>query len=104
MKTEAKLNFEGTGTANCADDDDTSEVTVTATDPSGAATTQDVTIAIENENEAPNFQTDIDGNSDNGDQAPPTVLYVAENQDGDAEAITYRPVSDDVALPDAAYS
>ena len=56
IKTTAKLDFEAAAAsaANCATKNDCS-VTVTATDPSGAFTSQVVTIDIEDANEAPAF-------------------------------------------------
>ena len=107
LKVKQKLDFEGTTASDSTDRCAATacSVTVTATDPSGAETPQVVTIAIVNVNEAPKFKTDIDGDRE-GDQALPTVLYVAENQDGTppAEVIQYRDGTTNVNLPPSAYA
>ena len=53
LKTKAALDFEADVPA-----DDEFSVVVTATDPSGAFATQDVTIELMDVNEAPKFDTD----------------------------------------------
>ena len=89
LKVKQALNFEGSAgaesTDNCAGDVDnninTCEVTVTATDPSGASADQPVTITITNANEGPMFDRDRRDEAP-GVQAPRTTLWVTEN-DGD---------------------
>ena len=95
LKVNQKLNFEGTAGAdsadNCTTTANTCEVTVTATDPSGAAIDQDVTITIENVNEAPGFTV----------EEPRTTLWVTEN----ADPLTLRvgKAADADALPGTEY-
>ena len=72
IKTKAALDFED----DANPDDDEFSVAVTATDPSGAFATQEVTIELMDVNEAPKFDTDT--NTD-GNQAPPATLNVLEN-------------------------
>ena len=70
LKTKAKLNFEGGSDNNPTDDE--YGVMVTATDPSGAATPQPVTITLTDANEAPAFGLGA---------IVPKVLNVSENDD-----------------------
>ena len=69
LKAKAKLDFEG---VEFTEDPtgNTYDVMVTATDPSGAATSQEVTITLTDVNEAPTF--------DEGDDVL-KVLNVVEN-------------------------
>ena len=71
IRTKAALDFEAD-----VPQDDLFNVTVTATDPSGAATPQDVMIELMDVNEAPKFDTD---SGTDGNQAPPPALNVVEN-------------------------
>ena len=71
LKSKAMLDFEDGANPG----DDQYMVTVTATDPSGAATPQPVTIQLTDANEAPVFDT----SADDGIQGPPTELNVIEN-------------------------
>ena len=104
VKTKVKLNFEAAAAAaeNC-DTRNGCVVTVTATDPSGAETPQNVNITIVNVNEAPKFNDDFDADT-NGAQDRTTVLYVAENQTGNAEQIQYRVGSTSTNLSSTAYA
>ena len=107
LQTSKKLNFEVTttpcsGTTNRAADDNDYEVTVTATDPSGAFTAQPVVVTVENDNDAPAFAdatatlnqkevtvvegtTTLDGSTNANTQRP---LYQATDEDNDTP-ITY---------------
>ena len=107
LKVKQKLNFEGLAdsTDNCAAQN-SCVVIITATDPSGATnpdsgvieeTGQPVTITIENVNEAPMFDSDSDMA---GNQDPPTVLRVAENQ----EAVILVGSSGITALSETSYA
>ncbi len=72
LKVKVKFNFEAAEPGdddNCNGNDDICEVTVKATDPSGASDTQSVTINIANVNEAPAF----------GIAAPKSTVTIAED-------------------------
>ena len=105
LKVKTVLDFEspaGTPTT-AADSEDglTYTVTVTATDPSGADESQDVTITIENANEGPKFDRDTD---EDGRQDPRTTLWVTENDD-DNQLRTTKADADgtDDNLPETEY-
>ncbi len=114
LKTKEKFDFESpAGTPTSAADSVTGltyTVTVTATDPSGAGTSQDVTIQVNDVNEAPAF----DASTDTGVQAPPTTVTVTENADtialdgdpdtADNQAPSYRAVDADAVGTDDANS
>ena len=105
LKVKQALNFEAdasteqTPTNNCTAQN-ACVVTVTATDPSGADASQDVTITIENANEGPKFDRD----TADGVQAPRTTLWVTENDD-DNQLRTTKADADgtDDNLPPAEY-
>ena len=109
LKVKQALNFEGSATAdstdNCTTTANTCLVTVTATDPSGADASQDVTITIENANEGPKFDRDTTGGPDAaGIQAPRTTLWVTENDDTNQLRFAKADPDDDSNnLPDAEY-
>ena len=72
LKTNAALTSDNDGNAET---NETATVMVTATDPSGASASIDVTITINDVNDAPKF----DSSTEDGTQAPPKKLYVTEN-------------------------
>ena len=94
LTAKTGLNFEG----NAGDDDQCAaqnacEVTVTATDPSGASTTVNVNIAVENANDKPVFgdtakaQVELTVNEKIADANDPDIQYDA-TPDDDNNALT----------------
>ena len=81
LKTKTKFDYEADPVVRVF------VVNVIARDPSGSATTQKVTINLQDVNEAPTFSADSDGETE-GTQAAPTALTVVEGPVGQADAFT----------------
>ena len=105
LKTKAKLNFEGVQSGGDATNptDNLYSVMVTATDPSGADTSQPVMITLTDANEAPAFEEGAD---------VPKVLNITENDTtnqlrvgatggDDLDDAAYNADDEDVGTPDA---